>query len=65
MKKELDYFTIEECYGAIRTGSRIWLCIWVAVLQRPHATVAFISDFRMKDEAALSIRYRMPYKRRL
>ena len=37
MKKELDYFTIEGCYG----GNQDWFT-------RPHATVAFISDFRMK-----------------
>ena len=55
MKKELDYFMIDGEFGgnqgateAIRTGSRIWSCIWVAVLQRPLVTVAFISDFRMK-----------------
>ena len=48
MKKELDYFTIEGCYG----GNQDWFTNIVMNVggcgAAPHATVAFISDFRMK-----------------
>lgn len=48
MKKELDYFTIEGCYG----GNQDWFTNLVMHMggcaAATHATVAFISDFRMK-----------------
>ena len=63
MKKELDYFTIEGCYG----GNQDWFTNLVMHMGGCAAATACDSCiyFGLQNETALSIRYRMPYKRRL